>query len=401
MRRRCFPAQIQLNVSPFPCGGKLWNSGDEHRTNTICKPSTCMALGESPLMKRNVRFVFILGFEKAGTTALADHLVVGEFCRYLVPGTKEPRLLAFAPDVLARLMQEHAEADFEELWLESSVDNILQLDQLREIAGSGGEFRVIVCLRNQLERTISAYRFYRDINGRKLDAESMARIGERVKLESRGEHVRLVNGDKAPEYLRRPLPLGHYFHSAWNHQAAPDAEWAALLEAFDLEVAGVLSRSFLRQLQHEIATYRSEHCFPKCNVLNFSYYTYHLTRLFETVAPEKIMIISSRGFKDSAALNAALVRFLEPRNATPETLVPERLNETEGAAISKVEREGARRILHDSFVQDTQSTTALLERYPQANLELFDPTDLYAGPAPDQVQPRASGPSSGTLTNGD
>ncbi|MCC4590621.1 sulfotransferase domain-containing protein [Xanthomonas campestris pv. cannae] len=93
-------------------------------------------------------FVFIAGMEKSGTTALASWLVDNGLARFSVPGVKEPHTY-----LLPGTMQlPPAELP----WLDASASYAMSPDAIARLPQH--RTKIVLCLRNPLQRAWSAYR---------------------------------------------------------------------------------------------------------------------------------------------------------------------------------------------------------------------------------------------------
>jgi hypothetical protein len=323
---------------------------------------------------RRPKFAFILGFEKCGTTSLADFLVRSGYCSYMVPHQKEPRLFRGAPGIMTKVMKQHAASASDEIWLTASVENIWQLSGLFDICDHAGEYRALILIRNQFDRMVSAFRFYREVNCRPLDAELRASICERFDWGHSGSYFR--NGEKLPRYLRKEPPLGHYFHSIFNNLDGEEKQLESLRTVFDQQVQAFLRRNLLAQINYETQHWMAQGSFPELTVVGPSYYATAVDRALSILDPSKVMIVSSSRISEKYGLKRKLADFLgvEP---SAQDILPGRLNQTCGEDIPEEMLVEARTFLAQSFAEDSRDLLDVLAAHPGVDLSLFDPESLF------------------------
>lgn len=124
------------------------------------------------------QFVFIIGFERCMTSALAAYLVENGYCDLLVGGIKEPSVF-YGHVPLARKLVAARKADGAgRPYLDASVSYIINPTALREIAASCPEAKIIVCLRDPLQRMLSAFRYYKALHALTIgDARALLQGG--------------------------------------------------------------------------------------------------------------------------------------------------------------------------------------------------------------------------------
>ena len=107
--------------------------------------------------------VFIVGMERSFTTSLAQWLVDAGLCDGFVEGIKEPALFSSDPSrALERWERERGRHD---RWLLDASVAYVWSDAALDAIATLPDYRVVVCLRDQFERMVSAYRWYRALYG--------------------------------------------------------------------------------------------------------------------------------------------------------------------------------------------------------------------------------------------
>ena len=104
------------------------------------------------------------------TTSLAIYVRSGYDCDLLVLGIKEPWIFSSDPAEADRILRHRrASSPGNRMFLDASTSYAPSPAALNAIVTDGLDYRVIVCLRNQFERTVSAYKYYRAIMTIALD----------------------------------------------------------------------------------------------------------------------------------------------------------------------------------------------------------------------------------------
>ena len=95
--------------------------------------------------------LFIIGFQKCGSSALADYLVTHQLAHYLVDRVKEPYIYAHSKP---------QPKSYEKLfYLDANVGYIKNQNAINNLPEHNT--KIIVCLRNQFERAWSCYKGYK------------------------------------------------------------------------------------------------------------------------------------------------------------------------------------------------------------------------------------------------
>lgn len=326
--------------------------------------------------KKRARFLFVLGFEKCGTTALTQHLVRSGYGKYLVSQVeKESRIMLRAPILAGNLLRTHAAEDFEEIWIDGTVENIKHPSCMMTIAENAGDYRVIVCVRNQLNRLVSAFQFYKFINSYKMNHPDPNLRNALAELRVFADDAQmLANGQPVPRALLMPFPKNHYFHSCILSQDRYEKLRLSRLDFFDEEIEKFKKRSLMEQLLKEIRWQSENGNWEPFSLLANSTYNISVRRMLKILDPKKTMVISTP-YLNSPNLNLHLADFLGVEPEHNYALEP--ANVTGHTMVSQEEIDQVETILSSLFARDTQSLVQTFEEFPGVNLSLFDVSHLY------------------------
>lgn len=172
------------------------------------------------------RGLFIVGFERCMTTSLASYLTSAGFAEHLVPGVKEPGIFsadrARAKEIVARRSRQAPGT-----WLlDASVEYVLSAEALDAIVDTFEDHRILVCLRDQLERTVSAFALYARLCASAVAEDAIVTPPANLRFGSL-ELRRAARSDfYAPSLLLDPI-LGRYVFTAivaklWSMQAGSE-----------------------------------------------------------------------------------------------------------------------------------------------------------------------------------
>ncbi len=348
------------------------------------------------------------------TSALAAYLVENGYCDLLVGGIKEPSV--FYGDVpLARtLVAERRATGAGRCYLDASVSYIINPAALREIASACPDAKIIVCLRNPFQRTLSAYRFYKALHTLAIDdAEALFRRGTLPdgtpfpaelmnmrlpasswvttlwlkyfqafgtlpdwRTERRVDEEVIALGGLAPRYLINP-PQGRYLFTsivaAVEGLVPGNAESATRVAALDQEVetfaASSLPQTVLRELRHQ----RNHGELPNVSILRNSFFSLLLATVMEIFSPSQVMLARMDSLQETEVLDKRMRAFLDvpPGKAPREGF--RRVNDTARYAGIPDARDAAAAatVLHGAFSEDEARMHALIARHPGINLSLF------------------------------
>lgn len=224
-------------------------------------------------------YIFIVGVQKSGTTALAGWLVDNDHARYAIPGAKEPSnyLRVGMPGPIPAPQQGVALLDASTGYF-GNAQVIARLPEHRT--------RIVVCLRNPLERMWSAYRMMKIIAQR---GASSRQYLERFHSTAR---TPMALQDDAWYQARRDFAIQGHKRSA-SHIIA---------SYYDNESEHVASGTFLQRINYERAFLLTHGRPPFFSALGFSFYYRGLRMLLEKYQPEDLLVLSSDSLKSPAAL---------------------------------------------------------------------------------------------------
>ena len=95
--------------------------------------------------------LFILGFQKSGTAAHADYFIKNDLASYLIEGEKEPNIYIHS--------KPQGKGSEDKFYLDASVAYITNINAINNLPEHNT--KLIICLRNQFERTWSCFRMYK------------------------------------------------------------------------------------------------------------------------------------------------------------------------------------------------------------------------------------------------
>lgn len=367
----------------------------------------------------SARFVFLVGFERCMTTMLAAYLVENRYCRLLVRGAKEPGIFSGHPKlaraIVERCRTEGVDGGAEtQRYLDASVSYATNPAALALIAATCPEARIIVCLRDPLQRTLSAFRYYKALHALPIgDAEAALRRGTLADGTALPAELRSLNlpddswvkmlwlkyfeafgslpdwrtperfddeiraqGDLMLPYLLS-RPQGRYLFTAvvaaieGVNDALPAGR--ARLAQLDAEIerfaAATLPQFILGELRHQ----RRHGELPGLSILRSSFYSYYLEVVFGLFAPSQVMIATMDRLPDEATTDARLRHFLGVGSGMPASFGFQRINDT--ARYAGVPDAGsiaaARAILEQPLREDARRVRGLIASHPGADLSLY------------------------------
>ena len=297
------------------------------------------------------RCLFIVGFERCMTTSLATYLVDNLQCSLLVEGVKEPN--AFL-DLSAPTLVKQAVG-----WpLDASVVYIVKPEALRAIRATVEDYRIIVCMRDQVERTVSAFAYYKSSITHPDDSLNLV-FGN---AEVRG---RLAQDSNAPLHLRQG-PIGRYAYTAILTTLAGVSESEAnnLIEEFAMQ-------SFAQRVYWESKFFKKQSRFPPLSILLHSQYAYFLRQMLEILDPERIMLVTPNA---DLPIGRIIGEWLGV--PTSDSLLP-RTNQSRlvSAEVAKA-RAFCASILGESFSDQTDEIAILANEFGLRS-SLFSADSLY------------------------
>lgn len=227
-----------------------------------------------------VENVFIAGFEKCGTTALSEWMVTNGLAEDRVPGEKEPFL--YANDAPHPDRARKGELPL----LDASVGYAAVPHVVNRLPEH--DTRLILCLRNQLERTWSSYKM-KKIMGRQLLDNSASEDMFRY-LQSFQTGVGTGRTPTEPWKLN-PHRIIRKFYPRRSHHFVEQYERK--------EMQFLRDHDFLERIEYELAFYLSRRTLPFMSILSASYYYSPLRNLLERFQPSDVSVVSVEQLADA------------------------------------------------------------------------------------------------------
>jgi hypothetical protein len=225
--------------------------------------------------------LFIAGMEKSGTTSLADWLVHNNLARYRIPGIKEPNIYAYngnssTPDTLYH----------NEIVLDASVSYAINPYALSRMPEH--DTKIILCLRNNFDRTFSAYNFFR-IMCRK-DTASSELLKSSVEREQKNP-ARILEDDSEDAFFENQLKHTLAYFPAKSKET---------IRGYFIEQAkNIANQSFMERIQYEMGFFLSRRSFPFLSILVNSCLTFPLKNLLRKYNPEDIHLVTMDMLEDA------------------------------------------------------------------------------------------------------
>lgn len=349
-------------ISPYNLGMQV-NSMESHATASPIPGS---------------RAVFIVGFERCMTTSLSQYLVDMGFGSLLVAGVKEPSIFATEPELARRRVERHTSNNPGAWLLDASVDYIFNSDALHAIARTVEDARFIVCLRNQFQRTRSAYAYYQTVHGQPVTPASLAAAS--LKFGDETVRQKAVDDPLAPTLLRRQPP-GRYIHTAVvasirGFDSIDPTELAKVDIAVEEFARSALSKRLIEEFRH----WKRTGLFPPISVLLSSYFAYGVEKLLAARDATKVLLVTASDPGVRQRLAAKFESFLGVR-ATRQTPFPH-TNASKYYPIDTGELALAERLIGPSLVKDSWKVMDLVRSFRGLDLSLFSPAALYFDRSP-------------------
>ncbi len=361
------------------------------------------------------RFVFIVGFERCMTTSLASYVRSIFGCDLLVRGVKEPWIFSSDPEEAVRLLRMRAASNpGTAMFLDASTSYLLSPASLRAIAAAGVDYRMIVCMRNQFERAVSAFQYYRLLMTIALDTlatshdvpEVLAALGREPRLQD--SFLRTVAHSYYQAFGVVPTEFFGEDLGLWMAQAGADVPpcyvepttgrysgtcilaavmgrtrtTPALVAAADRECELLASQSLPARVMYELRQLRSSGSLPCLNVLANSHFAPALENLLEAVDSRRVLPLTMDAASDSPVLAASLADFLETPARLPGNPFP-RFNDTgrRAAPIDPADLRRTELLLRETLAADTAGVIQLVDRHPHMTQTLFAAERLYHAPS--------------------
>jgi hypothetical protein len=247
--------------------------------------------------------------------------------------------------------------------LDASVTSLEDPNYLQMIDQVTKEYKIIVCLRNQFDRTVSAFNYYKSRNSEKLSPA----LQKKLLLEIAYKNL--------PEENTYGNLQGHYIHSWINCQDQMTRNVNSL-DTFDRYVEELNNLSFQKRVSYEIRYLNKENEFPRLSILSNSFYSWKIRLMLKIVDPARVMIISESFLKNMASYSAEIADFLDvdpPKNSITE----QRNVGTSKSAINNTEINLVKNFLAKDFLKDTEELLSILNQHESINTALFNPNDLF------------------------
>jgi len=238
--------------------------------------------------------VFIAGMEKCGTTALAEWMVNSGLAEDRVPGIKEPYL--YANDAAHPLRTPGSGLPL----LDASIGYAMDENSVRRLPEY--DTRLVLCLRNQFERTWSSYKMKKLIAG--ADSQevrdyfsSYQRLG-----------VVAATAERKPVFaalqrITRFFPRrSHHFVERYVNQ----------------ELEHVRTHDFAARIEYELAFYLSRRTLPFVSILAASFYYMPLRNLLGKYQPSDIAVLTVEQLADAQTRRRFVAGVFEQERDTPD-----------------------------------------------------------------------------------
>jgi hypothetical protein len=223
------------------------------------------------LLKLNI---FIVGMEKASTTALAGWITKNYFANLMVSGVKEPFTYADPYFNISKI-----ETKNNSNLLDASVGYALNNDALERLPKKNSH--IIICLRNQFSRVWSSYKMKKiaisdSVNaGVLLNRFFNSDLDSQKKTLDHFDSISLFDLLKAIEKKHRPREEHLYFD-----------------RYFDLEAKNFSHLSFEERINYETAFKLKRNKYPHLSILNQSFYSEVLKNLMAKFTKDQITFVS-------------------------------------------------------------------------------------------------------------
>lgn len=227
-----------------------------------------------------VENIFIAGMEKCGTTSLSEWMVTNGLAEDRVPGEKEPCLYVNDephPDRNRKGKLPLLDASVVYAILPHVIQRLPEHDT-----------RIVLCLRNQLERTWSSYKMKKllcrsvvggDVSGDAINYFKSYQTGA-------GTGRTPANPDTTDPHrtIRKFFPRrSHHFVERYERQ----------------EMEFVHTHDFMERIEYELAFYLSRRTLPFVSILSSSFFYYPLRNLLGKYQPTDVSVVSVEKLADA------------------------------------------------------------------------------------------------------
>ncbi len=217
-------------------------------------------------MKPN--YLFIVGMAKSGSTALANWMVMQGLADYAVAGNKEPYSYA-------EVGHRHLPPPGTKPLLDASVGYIRNPGALAKLPEH--RTRIVVCLRNPLERAWSEYKMYR-ISA--LQNEAAGKLWQDFHLP--GQNVHAAHEAHFGHSMLKEFFLQHY-----RRKVAHMVE-----KHFDAESRRIATGTFATRIEYEMAFFMSNQEYPFLSCLGSSFCFRGIKILLKKYQPQDVVLLS-------------------------------------------------------------------------------------------------------------
>lgn len=214
-----------------------------------------------------VNNVFVIGMEKCGTTALADWIVTSGLAQDRFPGVKEPYL--YANDDVYPVQSYSSTLPL----LDSSVGYAGNADVFRRLPEHNT--RLVLCLRNQFERSWSAFKMLKVLGVESAEANAYFQSG-------RGYSERHQYASTGMREVWKGITTRFF----------PRRSHEMIDRYLDQELEHVRTHTFQERVQYELAFYLTRRQFPFASVIWASFFYHPLRIALEKYQPSDISVVS-------------------------------------------------------------------------------------------------------------
>lgn len=224
-----------------------------------------------------VQNIFIAGMEKCGTSALYAWMVANGLAEERVPGVKEPYLYANDAPHPPR----------------TRTSSLPLLDASVGYAGNAAvvarmpeyDTRIVLCLRNQLERTWSAYKMKKLIFGARAD-ERIHHLSSQGNAETGRRRLDELELDQETYSITKS-----YFPRRSHHHVD---------RYLQKEREHLCSHDFAGRIEYELSFFLARRMLPFLSVLDASFLYRPMRNLLERYQPEDLSVVSVNRLADAA-----------------------------------------------------------------------------------------------------
>jgi hypothetical protein len=285
----------------------------------------------------------------------------------------------FSSDPARALARWERERKTHDRWLLDASVGYVWSDAALDAIATLPNCRLILCLRDQFDRTASAYRLYRALYGLP-PAEAIQHPAYEPKFANASRRALLRDDALAPSMFHRSLDCRRgYTLLRWT-EAEADFATREQVDACDAEFDRFERQSLSVRIVFEWARWTKTSVFPQMSILINSYFTATLRRLCSRFDPGRISL---------ATLSAPMARVrmaphlgsLFGAKVSERELVQLHPSAKWGFDVPQRDLGRARELVATEFDKDTRELLALIDRIPGLDLSLFSPEALFRAPA--------------------